>query len=240
MKQEILTVKSNVKIAEGIYRMELSGSAVKLHAGQFAEFGLPNFTLRRPFSIADANGEELTVLYKVVGDGTLYMTKIAEGEKIDVLNGLGNGFSSNAKKPLLIGGGIGVAPLYLLAKTYAEKGVLPTAVFGFRTASEAYYIDEFKRYCNVTVATDDGTLGFKGNAVQALASLEIDYDYYHACGALPMLKALQKVSVSGELSLEARMGCGFGACMGCSVMTTNGAKRVCKEGPVFSAKEVIL
>lgn len=211
-----------------------------MKAGQFVEIGLSGFYLKRPFSVAYQKDGATGILYKVAGRGTKAMSELPAGECLDVLTKLGNGFEiENSQKPLLIGGGIGIAPLYFAAKAFYEKGIRPKAVLGFRNRDEAFYIDKFQELCDVTVATDDGSLGFCANTVCALKQLKIDFDRYFACGPAPMLKALWCYAKNGQLSLEARMGCGFGACMGCTIQTIDGPKRICKEGPVFEAAELV-
>lgn len=240
MKQTDYIVQSNNKIASSVYELKLSGET-NFRAGQFVELAVGGFSLRRPFGVADCESGVLTLLYRVQGAGTEAMTKWKSGDMVNALVGLGNGFHTAElpKKPVIIGGGMGIAPLYYLAKTIAAAGVRPSAVLGFKNKAEAFYIDKFINYCDVTVATDDGGIGVKGNVIDALNYNKIECDYYYACGPEIMMRNLQKLPYRGELSLEARMGCGFGACMGCSIHTTSGAKRVCKEGPVFSAAEVI-
>ena len=208
-----------------------------MRAGQFVELSVPGFYLRRPISVADSADGVLTLLVKEVGEGTKKLRTIKSGDTVDALTGLGNGFDLNAEKPLLVGGGIGCAPLYKLAKDFAAAGVRPTAVLGFRNAAEVYYAEEFARFCDVVIATDDGSAGVRGNAVSAAEG--IDFDRFYACGPQVMLRAAAQKLVYGQVSLEARMGCGFGACMGCSIKTTKGYARVCKEGPVFEAEEVV-
>lgn len=239
MKQEILTVISNKKLNDSTFELKLSGVTENMLAGQFIEIKLPQKYLRRPFSVADYSNGTLTILYKVLGLGTEIMTEIKAGERLDVLTGLGNVFDlMKTQSPVLVGGGIGVAPMYYLARSFCEKGIKPTLILGFRNKQEAFYIEEFSKFANVIIATDDGSLGVKGNALDVIKTLE-KVDFYYACGPMVMLRALSNYSVCGQVSLEARMGCGFGACMGCSIKTTNGFKRVCKEGPVFGAEEVI-
>lgn len=239
MKQTNLTVKTNLKLTDGVYELKLTGDVGKLFPGQFIEIALTGFYLRRPFGVCDCTENELTVLYRVQGRGTEYMTSLKKGDAVNCLLGLGNGFRLDAEKPLIIGGGMGIAPLYYLAKYFDGKGKRPLAVLGFKNKSEAFYVGQFEKYADVTVATDDGSLGFKGNVLDALKALNADYGFYYACGPEIMLKKLSEYDARGELSLEARMGCGFGACMGCSIQTTDGVKRVCREGPVFSAGEVL-
>lgn len=240
MRERILTVTENLRLNADTYKMTLSGDVGDLKAGQFVELKIDGFYLRRPFGAADSSKDSLTVLYKEAGRGTNRMTEYKIGEKINALLELGNGFSpEKSKKPLLIGGGIGLAPLYKLAKEFNEKGIRPVIIAGFKNKDEAFYLDEFKALGELIVSTDLGCLGYKGNAVSCLKETAPEFDYYYACGPLVMLKALAAYSKNGQISLDARMGCGFGACMGCSVRTVNGAKRVCKEGPVFEATEVI-
>lgn len=236
MKREILSVISCRDLNAGVYELVLSGAS-DMRAGQFVELSVPGFYLRRPISVADSADGVLTLLVKEVGEGTKKLRTVKSGDTVDALTGLGNGFDTNAEKPLLVGGGIGCAPLYKLAKDFAAAGVRATAVLGFRNAAEVYYAEEFARFCDVVIATDDGSAGVRGNAVSAAEG--IDFDRFYACGPQVMLRAAAQKLVYGQVSLEARMGCGFGACMGCSIKTTKGYARVCKEGPVFEAEEVV-
>ena len=236
MKREILSVISCRDLNAGVYELVLSGAS-DMRAGQFVELSVPAFYLRRPISVADSADGVLTLLVKEAGEGTKKLRTVKSGDTVDALTDLGNGFDLNAEKPLLVGGGIGCAPLYKLAKDFAAAGVRPTAVLGFRNATEVYYAEEFARFCDVVIATDDGSAGVRGNAVSAAEG--IDFDRFYACGPQVMLRAAAEKLVYGQVSLEARMGCGFGACMGCSIKTTKGYARVCKEGPVFEAEEVV-
>lgn len=236
MKREILSVISCRDLNAGVYELVLSGAS-DMRAGQFVELSVPGFYLRRPISVADSADGVLTLLVKEAGEGTKKLRTVKSGDTVDALTCLGNGFDLNAEKPLLVGGGIGCAPLYKLAKDFAAAGVRPTAVLGFRNAAEVYYAEEFARFCDVVIATDDGSAGVRGNAVSAAEG--IDFDRFYACGPQVMLRAAAEKLVYGQVSLEARMGCGFGACMGCSIKTTKGYARVCKEGPVFEAEEVV-
>ena len=236
MKREILSVISCRDLNAGVYELVLSGAS-DMRAGQFVELSVPGFYLRRPISVADSADGVLTLLVKEVGEGTKKLRTVKSGDTVDALTCLGNGFDLNAEKPLLVGGGIGCAPLYKLAKDFAAAGVRATAVLGFRNAAEVYYAEEFARFCDVVIATDDGSAGVRGNAVSAAEG--IDFDRFYACGPQVMLRAAAQKLVYGQVSLEARMGCGFGACMGCSIKTTKGYARVCKEGPVFEAEEVV-
>ena len=239
MIKEKVKIISNNRLSDGVYELVLEGAS-QVDCGQFIELTIPGFYLNRPFSVANYEDGKLTVLYKILGEGTLAMTALKEGTYLDMINGLGNGFLvDKADKPLLVGGGIGIAPLYYLAKELVKRGKKPTIVLGYRTKNEVFYLKEFEKLGVTMVATDDGSLGLKGNVLTVIKASEIDFDYYYACGPMVMLNALKSYSTKGEISLEARMGCGFGACMGCSIMTTSGTKRVCKEGPVFDAGEVI-
>ncbi len=242
MKEVILEVVENINIKNDIYLLTLTGDVSEIkNSGEFAELKLNNYYLRRPISIHDVDSKTVKFLYKVLGHGTRDLTKYKKGDNIPTILGLGNGFiNKDSKKPLLIGGGIGIAPLYKLAKDFNNKNIKPTIILGFKNENEVCYINEFSKLGNVIVTTDDGSFGFKGNPVAYLKENDVDFDYYYACGPQIMLKFLTLYCTNGEVSLEARMGCGFGACMGCSIETKNGVKRVCKEGPVFNASEVIL
>ena len=241
MKQVILTIKENALIARDVYRMVLVGDTSAVTApGQFVNLALQGKFLRRPISVCDCDGDAVTILYKVVGEGTAQMAAMQPGEIIDALTGLGNGFDCAAAqgRTLLVGGGIGAAPLYWLAWSLKAQGVHTTAVLGFNTAEDVYYEQEFAALCDrVIVATADGSRGVRGFVTDAMAGLE--YDYFYACGPEPMLKAVYRASTSdGELSFEERMGCGFGACMGCSCKTLTGYKRICRDGPVLRKGEI--
>ena len=208
--------------------------------GQFVNVKLDGFYLRRPISVCDCQGDTLTLVYKVVGKGTEAMSRMTEG-KLDILTGLGNGYdlTLSGNKPLLLGGGVGVPPLYLLAKELIKEGKEVSVILGFNTKDEIFYEEEFKAIgAKVTVATADGSYGVKGFVTNAMEGL--DYTHFYTCGPEPMLKAVCKASVtSGQLSFEERMGCGFGACMGCSCKTLTGNKRICKEGPVMKKEEIL-
>lgn len=240
MREEILKIVSNKNLSKDIFEIVLSGNIGELKAGSFVEIKLPLFSLRRPFGVADCSKKLLTILYKEVGAGTKLMSRLKPGEDLDVLLELGNGFDLfQSNKPLIIAGGMGIAPMYLLAKKLSEQGKKVSAIIGARNCDELIYIDEFKKIASLYVCTDDGSSCTKGNVLDTLKATNIDFDYFYACGPEVMLKALCATKLKGEISLEARMGCGFGACMGCSIKCVDGAKRVCKEGPVFSASEVI-
>lgn len=241
MKQGIYTITENTALTKDVWRMVLSGDTSAMTApGQFIEITLQGFFLRRPISVCDYDESSITIIYKVVGQGTDAMTKLKAGDTLDILSGLGNGFdpAKAGDAPLLVGGGVGVPPLFHLAKCLIAAGKKVNVILGFNKADEIFYAEEFKALgANVTVTTVDGSVGVKGFVTNALPE---HISFVYTCGPLPMLKALYKATgdVSGEYSLEERMGCGFGACMGCSIMTKEGAKRVCKDGPIFQ-KEVL-
>lgn len=240
MQNVMLRIERNVKVGTDIYFMRLLGdlTAIK-NPGEFINITIPGYYLRRPISVCDFSESHVDILYKVLGRGTKDLSQFTKGEVIDALVGLGNGFT--VKKdihPLLIGGGIGIAPLVALAKAFNNIGIVPTLVYGARSKNDIVLVDMLKELCDLHICTDDGSLGFKGNVIQCIKEKNIKFDYYYSCGPLKMLEFLAKEFPNGCVSLEARMGCGFGACMGCSIETTNGPKRVCKEGPVFDACEV--
>ena len=242
MKQLILKVKENVKLTDNIYKMILLGDTTGIKSsGEFINIEIPELFLRRPISVCDHDGESVTIIYKVVGKGTEIMAKAKEGDEFDTLIGLGNGYDLTASgdHALLLGGGVGVPPLYNLAKNLIAQGKKVTVVLGFNTASEIFYEGEFKALgADVRVTTVDGSYGIRGFVTDAIA--DVDYTYFYTCGPEPMLKAVYKATnTSGEFSFESRMGCGFGACMGCSCKTNFGNKRICKDGPVFKKEEIL-
>ena len=241
MKQGIFQIVSNTALTENVYKMVLEGDTSAITAsGQFVNIQLEGLYLRRPISVCDVQGDLLTIIYKVVGKGTEQMSKMQAGQ-LDVLTGLGNGYDLSAAgdAPVLVGGGVGVPPMYLLAKKLLEQGKKVHVILGFNTQNEIFYEEEFRVLgADVTVTTVDGSYGVKGFVTDALKN--ISYSYFFACGPEPMLKALYKASVtSGQMSFEKRMGCGFGACMGCSCKTLTGYKRICKEGPVMKKEEIL-
>ncbi len=241
-KQGIYTVLANEPLTASVHRMRLGGDTQWIvRPGQFVNIALEGRYLRRPISVCDYDAATLTLIYKVVGEGTAQMARMEPGGQLDLLTGLGNGFATDndARRPLLVGGGVGVPPLYNLAKVLLAAGKPVQIVLGFNTAAEVFYAGEFRALgCSVTVATADGSAGVKGFVTDALAGL--DFDYFYACGPLPMLRALsQATACDGQLSFEERMGCGFGACMGCSCKTLTGSKRICKEGPVMNKGEIL-
>ena len=241
MKQGLFTVKENTALNALVYKMVLSGDTSAITAaGQFVNVQLEGKFLRRPISVCDVNGNELTLVYKVVGKGTKQMSEMKPGDTVDVLSGLGNGYDTTkaGEQVLLLGGGVGVPPLYLLAKRLLADGKTVSVVLGFNKADEIFFEDEFKALgANVTVTTADGSYGVKGFVTDALPAT---YDYFYTCGPEPMLKAVYKATkTSGQFSFEERMGCGFGACMGCSCKTITGYKRICKDGPVLEKEEIL-
>ena len=241
MQDTVFTIIENIRIAKDVYKMLLCGdtSAIK-NAGEFVNIKLDGFYLRRPISVCDVDGDKLTLIYKVFGKGTEVMSAMTEGTQLQVLTGLGNGYdlSTAGDRPLLIGGGVGVPPMYLLAKRLIAMGKTVSVILGFNTADEVFYEDEFKALeCDVTVTTVDGSRGVKGFVTDALPD---DYTYFYTCGPMPMFRAVNKaIKTSGQFSFEERMGCGFGACMGCSCKTLAGNKRICKDGPVLKKEEII-
>ncbi len=242
MKQGIFTIQSQEKIAKDVFRMELAGDTSAITAtGQFVNLLLDGKYLRRPISVCDWGEGSLTLIYKVVGGGTEQMSQMKAGETLDTLSGLGNGYNTakSGEHPLLIGGGVGVPPLYALCKKLIAEGKKPSVILGFNTAEEVFLKEEFEALgASVTVATADGSMGVKGFVTDAMK--DMDYDYFFTCGPEPMFKAIEKIAkTSGQYSFEERMGCGFGACMGCSCKTKYGNKRICKEGPVMEREEII-
>ena len=241
MKQSIFEIVSNKALTASVYRMELRGDTSAITApGQFVNIQLGGMYLRRPISVCDVQGDILTIVYKVVGKGTEAMSRM-EGGKLDILTGLGNGYDLTlaGEKPVLLGGGVGVPPMYLLAKRLIGLDKEVRVILGFNTADEIFYEQEFKALgCHVTVTTVDGSYGLKGFVTDALKTM--DYTHFYTCGPEPMLKAVYRSSVtSGQMSFEERMGCGFGACMGCSCKTLTGYKRICKDGPVMMKEEIL-
>ena len=241
MKEINYTLISNEALTANVYKMELKGDTQAITTpGQFVDIRLENLYLRRPISVCDRQDDVLTLIYKVVGKGTEVMAALKPGTMLNVLTGLGNGYdlSLSGASPLLLGGGVGVPPLYLLAKELIAQGKKVQVILGFNTAAEVFYEEAFKALgAEVTVVTADGSYGAKGFVTDVLPA---EYSYYYTCGPLPMLKAVYRACRGeGEYSFEERMGCGFGACMGCSIKTTDGYKRVCKDGPVLKKGEIV-
>lgn len=243
MERLSLTVTDNRMIARGIWEMKLSGCTAQCLPGQFVNLMIGDNFLRRPISVCNWEDGILTLAYKVVGKGTAEMCAMTPGTVIDTLVPLGNGFDTtvDCSSALLVGGGIGTAPLYLLARSLTARGCDVTLVTGYRTEGEVFYADEFKALgVKVLVATEDGSRGTKGFVTDAIRESGVSFDYIYACGPMPMMKALcASTDAPGEMSLEERMGCGFGICMGCTCKTMTGGKRICKEGPVFKREDII-
>ena len=241
MKQGFFTITDNYALTGSVYRMELSGDTSAItNCGQFVDLRLPEKYLRRPISVCDYSEGKLTLIYKVVGSGTEIMASLPVGTKLDVLTGLGNGYDTtvSGQNPVLVGGGVGVPPMYNLCKKLIAEGKAPQVVLGFNTAEEIFLAEEFKALgVEVHIATADGSVGTKGFVTDVIKDL--NYSYFYSCGPMPMFRAMEKVmTTSGQYSFEERMGCGFGACMGCSIQLKSGYARVCKDGPVFVREEV--
>ena len=242
MKTEIFTLKENRKIAKNTYEWVLLGNTDEISApGQFVNIKLDGFYLRRPISVCDVNGDELTLIFKAVGDGTEKMAAAVPGDKFDILTGLGNGYSLEkaGDSPLLIGGGAGVPPMYLLAKELIKMGKKVSVILGFGSRDEVFYLEKFEELgAKCAVTTVDGSFGTKGFVTDAMN--DVAYSYFYTCGPEPMLKAVyDKSETEGEFSFEERMGCGFGACMGCSCETKYKYKRICRDGPVLVKEEIV-
>ena len=243
MKQSLFEIIENRPLTDSVMLMRLRGDTSDITGpGQFVNVKLDGLFLRRPISVCDCQGDVLTLIYKVVGKGTEAM-KAMTGGKLDILTGLGNGFSTDnsATRPLLVGGGVGVPPMYNLCKRLLAEGKQPRVVLGFNTASELFFAEEFKALgVDVYCSTADGSVGTKGFVTDAIRENGIEFDYLYTCGPLTMLKALyDSCDTPAEFSFEERMGCGFGACMGCSCKTKYGYKRICKDGPVLKREEII-
>lgn len=242
MKQQFFEIMDNTPLARDVYRMRLAGDTAEItRPGQFVNIKIDGFYLRRPISICDWEKDTLTIIYKVLGEGTAVMSKMAAGQKLDLLCSLGNGFdvTKSGNAPLLVGGGVGTPPMYGLCRRLAEQGISSTVVLGFADASDVFYVKEFEALgAQVRVATVNGTYGTKGFVTDAMTDLAPTYVY--ACGPIPMLKAVSDATAcSGQFSFEERMGCGFGACMGCTCETKYGNKRICRDGPVLEKEEIV-
>ena len=241
MKQGIFTIVSNEALTDVVYKMVLEGDTSAItNCGQFVDLRLPEKYLRRPISVCDYNETTLTLIYKVVGSGTEIMASLPVGTKLDVLTGLGNGYdtSLSGQRPVLVGGGVGVPPMFNLCKKLIAEGKQPQVVLGFNTGAEIFLAEDFEALgAQVHIATADGSVGTKGFVTDVIRNLS--YTYFYSCGPMPMFQAMEQVmQTSGQYSFEERMGCGFGACMGCTIQTKAGYKRVCKDGPVFFREEV--
>ena len=242
MKQGIFKITSNEKIARDIFKMTLAGDTSAITApGQFVNIKLDGFFLRRPISVCDCVGENLTLIYKTVGRGTEQMSRMKNGDELDLLTGLGNGYNTQTSgdSPLLVGGGVGVPPMYMLCKKLISEGKRVTVVLGFNSKDDVFYENEFRALgADMHIATADGTYGTKGFVTDVIKDMQ--YTFFYTCGPEPMFRAMHKMmKTPGQYSFEERMGCGFGACMGCSCKTLTGNKRICKEGPVMESEEII-
>ncbi len=241
MKKSELKVIENIPLKSNLYKMKLSGDVSEITApGQFINIAIDGFYLRRPLSVYDRDDNSVTVIYKTVGKGTDKLSEMKQGTPLDVLTGLGNGYdtSLSGDAPLLIGGGVGIPPLYMLAKKLLKENKKVTVILGFNLGNEIFCEEEFRELgCDVFITTVDGSVGIKGFVTDAM---NIGYSYFYTCGPEGMLKAVYKTSVTeGQFSFEERMGCGFGACMGCSCKTLTGYKRICKDGPVLKKEEIL-
>ena len=242
MKQSIFKITSNEKIARDIFKMTLAGDTSAITApGQFVNIKLDGFFLRRPISVCDCVGENLTLIYKTVGNGTERISRMAAGDELDLLTGLGNGYNTKISggSPLLVGGGVGVPPMYMLCRELISEGKNVTVVLGFNSKDDVFYENEFRALgADVHIATADGTYGAKGFVTDVIKDMQ--YTFFYTCGPEPMFRAMHKImKTPGQYSFEERMGCGFGACMGCSCKTLTVNKRICKEGPVMESEEII-
>lgn len=242
MNQVMMKITDNKKIAEKTYFMSLEGDTSAItKPGQFINIKLDGFFLRRPISVCDCENGKLSIIYKVVGNGTKEMSELPIGAELDILSGLGNGYdtSKSGDCPVLIGGGVGVPPMYLLCKKLVSEGKKATVILGFNSEKEVFGVDEFKATgAEVYVTTVDGSVGTKGFVTDVLKNL--DYTYFYTCGPMPMFKAIESIAkTSGQYSFEERMGCGFGACMGCTCKTKYDNKRICKDGPVLEREEIV-
>ena len=242
MKNITVTITENVPLTENVFKAVLTGADAGVNVpGRFINIKLDGFFLRRPLSVCDSDENSVTVIYKVVGKGTKVLSAMKVGEKADILSDLGNGYDTklSGDKPLLIGGGVGTPPMYMLAKRLIAEGKKPTVILGFNTKTEIFFEEEFKKTgAEVIIATADGSAGVKGFVTDAMK--DVEYSYIYTCGPEPMLKAVYRAAkTSGQFSFEERMGCGFGACMGCSCKTVTGYKRICKDGPVLCKEEIL-
>jgi len=232
-------VISNNYLSKDTFEMVLEVGEHRVYPGQFINIKIEGVFLRRPFCVVNSEERNITIIYKIVGEGSLILSKYKTDDWLNILAFLGNIYNYYEKKPLLIGGGVGCASLYYLAVKFDELKIKPTIIMGFKNVKEIFYHEQFNQLCNVVITTDDGSYGYKGNPITYLQEFPLNYDKYYACGPKIMLDNLLKISRHGYVSLETRMGCGFGACMGCSIKTSDGYKRICKEGPIFDAEELI-
>lgn len=244
MQKIIFTIVSNTEVADNTYRLELSCSQdINMAPGQFVDIAIDGKYLRRPISVSDASNRSLLLYYKTVGEGTKLLSQMSAGATLEILTELGRGFDTTkcSNSALLVGGGLGSAPMYMLCRELLAQAKKVTVVLGFNKASEVVLVDEFKALgVEAIIATMDGSLGVKGFTTDAIAQYNPDYDFFYTCGPMPMMRALcSTLSVSGEASLEERMGCGAGFCYGCTIQTAKGPKRVCADGPVFDKEDLI-
>ena len=244
MQQHAFSILQNKSLTATVTRLDLAGDCSGILPGQFADILIPPYFLRRPFSVADVEADRLTVVFETVGAGTEQLKQLPRGTVLNVLTGLGNGFdlSSAGKKPLLIGGGTGAAPLFLLARTLLQQGCSPVVLLGFRNLSDAFLLDDFRALgIEPTVVTEDGSSGISGIVTNTLPDLlQTGCSSFYACGPLAMLRAVAECcELPGQLSFSERLGCGFGACMGCTMKTASGWKRICKDGPVFRKEDLL-
>lgn len=236
----------NIQVSSRTWRLRLRGDVSNIQkAGQFVNVEIPGKYLRRPISVNRyfPDRDELILLYNIAGEGTLILSELKTGFELNILSGLGNGFSipENINRPILLGGGIGSAPLMQLAVDLVENGKLPQVILGYNTSKESWGMEDELRQLGISafVSTMDGSKGEKGIVTDIIRKQALTFDYFYACGPMPMLQSLQNLPVEGELSLECRMGCGFGACMCCSLEILGGSKRICKDGPVFKKGELL-
>lgn len=244
MKQSLFLINHNKQIAPDVFRIELTGDNSEVTApGQFVNIRLDGNFLRRPISVCDKTENGLTLIYKAVGKGTRQLSLMFPGQPLDVLTGLGNGYdlTKSGERPLLVGGGVGIPPLYWLCRELLQQGKMPTVILGFNKEEEVFFESEFQELgANVMVMTADGSYGHKGFVTDGMQRLESEYTYIYTCGPMPMFRAINQIAkTSGQFSFEERMGCGFGACMGCSCKTVTGYKRICKDGPVLEREEIL-
>ena len=241
MRDNRYTVVKNEEIAPGTYYMTIAGDTSQIKdPGQFINIKIDGLYLRRPMSICSYDEESMSIIYKVVGKGTEAMSRMPAGDSFDALSPLGNGFDTEKipEGALLIGGGAGAMPIYTLAMILRDKGKKPHVIIGFNREEEIFFADEFRDLgVELTIATMDGSVGVKGTVVDAME--KANRPYVCVCGPDPMMKAVAEHSSGGQFDLGARMACGFGACMGCTVITKSGPKRVCKDGPIFDQEEII-
>jgi dihydroorotate dehydrogenase electron transfer subunit len=241
MEKQVYTIKENRLVATDTYRLVLSGPGNV--DGEFVQIEIPGFYLRRPISVCDTTEDSITLIYKTVGEGTRKLATFPAGTPVNLLTGLGKGFDADACQhdALIVAGGLGVAPLYLLAKRLKAQGKRVTAILGFNTEADVVMLQEYRALCDsISLVTMDGSAGFKGFVTDAIKATRPRYDYYYTCGPMVMMQAVcEMLEGLGEASLEERMGCGAGFCYGCSIHTANGPARVCKDGPVFKKEDIL-